>query len=193
EVDESPSDESDIERASLVRLKFIKAVRRAFPKIKARFQIFSKRIEIYEAKGRLLDIDDDRSTLIMEGQLKAGLRLPFSKFVCDVLNHYQKAPINMSSGFWHALRIIEDLETKLNYDIDVGDIVSFFELKASRTDDETYSLCKRSKWKNYYIYHTGVSNDRWKDSKVFRVRGNILAKGAHLIHYKKPNIYDISL
>ncbi|KAF5205759.1 hypothetical protein FRX31_004651, partial [Thalictrum thalictroides] len=94
----------------------------------------------------------------------------------------------MASGFWHVMRVIDELRDKHNYDIDVGDIVSFFELKASHNEDESYSLAKRSKWKNYHIWHIGVSNDRWKDSKVFRIRGNILAKGARLNHYKKPNI-----
>ncbi|KAF5201501.1 hypothetical protein FRX31_008912, partial [Thalictrum thalictroides] len=62
------------------------------------------------------------------------------------------------------MRVIDDLRDKHNYDIDVGDVFSFFELKASRTDDQSYSLSKRSKWKNYHIWHTCVSNDRWKDS-----------------------------
>ncbi|KAF5188924.1 hypothetical protein FRX31_021489, partial [Thalictrum thalictroides] len=83
----------------------------------------------------------------------------------------------MTSGFWHAMRVIDDLRDRLNYDIDVGDVVSFFELKVSRNDDQSYSLSKRMKWKNCHIWHTGVSNDRWKESRVFRIRGIILAKG----------------
>ncbi|KAF5184916.1 hypothetical protein FRX31_025496, partial [Thalictrum thalictroides] len=118
------------------------------------------------------DVDDDHFMLLLEGQLKAGARLPLSKFVCDVLNHYNKAPINMASSFWHAMRIMDELRSMFHYNIEVADVISFFFMKPCRGDDGTFFLTKRSVWSGYNIWHAGVSNDHWKSTKLFRVRGD---------------------
>ncbi|KAF5192570.1 hypothetical protein FRX31_017844 [Thalictrum thalictroides] len=78
-------------------MKLIRKACRSFHDIRCKYQITAKRIEMDEVDKNLPDADDEHSILILEGQLRAGARLPLSKFVCDVLNHYDKAPINMST------------------------------------------------------------------------------------------------
>ncbi|KAF5175340.1 hypothetical protein FRX31_035073, partial [Thalictrum thalictroides] len=121
-----PNDEDEIEvivggRISEAAMRLIRKERRSFPEIRCRYQIVSKRIEMSLVDKNIPDVDDDHSILLLEGQLKSGARLPLSKFVCDVLNNYNKAPINMASSFWHAMRVMDELRSMFHYNIEVAD------------------------------------------------------------------------
>ncbi|KAF5201571.1 hypothetical protein FRX31_008842, partial [Thalictrum thalictroides] len=133
----TPEDGEDNEasvsgRISESVMRLIRKGRRSFPEIRRRYQIVERRIEMSLVDKTIPEVDDNHSILLLEGQLKAGARLPLSKFVCDVLNHYEKAPISMASRFWHAMRIMAELRSMFHYNIEVADVVSFFLVKPCR-------------------------------------------------------------
>jgi hypothetical protein len=64
-------------------------------------------------------------------QFKAGLRLPVSDLVVDLLNTIKRAPCQMNGNFWRNMRVIDLLNEKKGYKIRVADIIGHFSFKRS--------------------------------------------------------------
>ncbi|KAF5197395.1 hypothetical protein FRX31_013017, partial [Thalictrum thalictroides] len=115
-----------------------------FKSLRQLYSINIDDLEIYRVDSRFFDLlGDSTSTLICEGQLKAGMRLPFSKLVCDVLNFFEKTPIQMSSSFWTVMMIFEALNNLPDWSICLGDIVAYYHCVGGRSGDFVASLNKR--------------------------------------------------
>lgn len=82
-----------------------------------------------------------------------GLRLPFSKFVCDVLNFYGRAPSQYTAHFL-LLSILEDINNSQYGPVTLDDIRSYFFVKQSGS---RYMIFKRSYRKHVCLFLTRPS------------------------------------
>ncbi|KAF5178303.1 hypothetical protein FRX31_032110, partial [Thalictrum thalictroides] len=165
--------------------------RKAFQSIRNLYKIKIPELEIYKVDSRFYDLSgDSTSILICEGQLKAGLRLPLSKLVCDVLNYFDRCPIQMSSSFWTIMMIFEELNEHHGYNICLGDIAAYYRCVGGRSGDFVSSLNKQSRMGDGKVFNPPQSNDGWKHTTVFRVRGEFSI--GYLEHLRIPTIGELA-
>ncbi|KAF5200677.1 hypothetical protein FRX31_009736 [Thalictrum thalictroides] len=69
-------------------------------------------------------------------QFRAGLRLPLSDLVVELLNTIRRAPCQMNGNFWRNMRVIDLLNQNNEYQITVADVLGTPEEEGTPVVDE---------------------------------------------------------
>ncbi|KAF5203369.1 hypothetical protein FRX31_007044 [Thalictrum thalictroides] len=163
----------------------------AFQYISDAYNIKITDLEMFRIGSRFYYLGGDTTpTMICEGQLKDGMRLPLLKFLCDVLNFFDRTPIHMSSSFWTIMLIFEKLNKLPRYNICLGDVVVYYRCFVGHSGDYVTSL-KKQTGIGYKLYNPPQSNDGVKNTSVFRIKGSIADFASKKVHVEPMDIISI--
>lgn len=152
-----------------------------FPDVRAKYNIPNS-IELHEVdalRGRPNHPDGVR---ICEGFLDAGLTLPIPPLVVRTLNHYMRAPAQMTNIFYRTMSLLLYLNKNHSFGIGLEDIITCFLCKPCDrmphlylnllNGTPTFSLSRRAGMGMF----SPPTNEHYKVGKVFEIYGDIYGK-----------------